>query len=596
MADLTSVVPSATGGGNTGGPAPASFAGLLADVSAGGVGSQRVIEELLGDDPDQFYRGALAALLTQAESRGVRFLVGLLVTNDVLEPLLCEPSLTVERAAAAVRIAIQLDPMVETSLARHVAEGVTTGKYPLVAANASRLLDILARVSDGTRILPSLSRLLHSNDVGLRSKAALIMGRSNRSAVWVQSHMTDTDPRLRANAIEGLWGVETEQARDLMMSSLHDTNNRVVGNALYGLYSMGEAACLAETVKLAAHPVAIFRATAAWVMGEAGDSRFRLPVAQLLRDEHPMVRSRALWAVARIKAATAHATTGPPWRLSSLLLETPAAALAAGPKTMRHVQVAVGAASAAQPVLRAIQFLLTEDGQPVLNYRLTVRPNPPPMSVVFLFPRGGEAEQPPWVTAALACLTGKRSSDMWAYLPWMPTGEAAGSVAPENQETPEIQEIPFTPNHDALADSFRRMASRAESGDMWQTLWRALRAESNVARGKRHVIVFASEPVRGVAGHALVATVGAARGIVQVISAVLNPGLETLCDKTRIHYTYAATPDQIVASVEQAYINLNARFELSYQTLSPEARELKIRIQSPAGWGESTVAIPPPAH
>jgi hypothetical protein len=592
MADLSSVVPSATSGGNTGGSASASFAGLLADVSAGGAGSQRVIEELLGDDPDQFYRGALNALRTAGEeSRGLRFLVGLLATHDVLEPLLCEASLPVDRAAAALRIAIQLDPMVETGLARHVAEGVTTGRYPLLATNASRLLDILARVSDGTRILPSLSRLLHSNDVGLRSKAALIMGRSNRSAVWVQSHMTDADPRLRANAIEGLWGVGTEQARDLMMSSLHDTNNRVVGNALYGLYSMGEAVCLAETVKLAAHPVAVFRATAAWVMGETGDSRFRLPVAQLLRDEHPMVRSRALWAVARIKAATAHATTGPPWRLSSLLLESPIAS-ATGPKTMRHVQVAVGAAGFAQPVLRAIQFMLTEDGQPVLNYRLTVRPSPPPMSVVFLFPRGGDAAEPPWVTAALACLAGKRSSDMWAYLPWMPASEAAGSVAPENQEN---QEIPFTPNRDALADSFRRMASRAESSDMWQTLWRALRAESNVARGKRHVIVFASEEVRGVAGHGLVATVGAARGIVQVISAVPNPALESLCGKTRIHYTYAATPEQIVASVEQAYINLNARFELSYQTLSQEARELKIRIQSPSGWGESTVAILPPA-
>jgi hypothetical protein len=233
--------------------------------------------------------------------------------------------------------------------------------------------------------------------------------------------------------------------------------------------------------------------------------------------------------------------------------------------------------------------MLTEDGQPVLNYRLTVRPSPPPMSVVFLFPRGGEAKEPPWVTAALGCLAAKRSSDMWAYVPWMTTNETAGSVAPDNQE------IPFTPNHDALADSFRHMASRAECSDMWQTLWRALRSESNVARGKRHVIVFASEEVRGVAGHGLVATVGAARGIVQVISAVPNPALETMCGKTRISYTLAATPEQIVASVEQAYLNLNARYELSYQTLSPAARELKIRIQSPSGWGESAVNIPPPA-
>jgi len=589
LADLISVLPYATSSGNAGYLTPDGFAAVVAEVSSGAAGNQRLIEDMLASDPDLFYRGALETLRTQEESRGLRFLLGLLVTNDVLESLLCEQSLAVEKAASAVRMAIQFDPMVETSLARHMAEGVTTGTYSLLAANASRLLDILGRVSDGTRILPSLARLLHSTDVGLRSKAALIMGRSNKSAVWVRSRMSDADPRLRANAIEGLWGVETEEARDLMLASLRDTNNRVVGNALYGLYSMGDSSCLAETVKLAAHPVAVSRATAAWVMGESGDSRFRTTVAQLLRDPHPMVRSRALWAVARIRSATANAASGPPWRVSSLLLESQAFA-AAGPKLMRHVQVALGGAGSGKPMLRAIQFLLTEDGQPVLNYHLTVRPCPPPMSVVFLFPRGGEAGEPPWVSAALSCLAGKRPSDLWAYLPWISAGETAAPTVPDNQE------LPFTPHPEALADSFRRMTDRSECGDMWQTLWRALRAESTTARGKRHVIVFAAEPVRGVAGHGLVATVGAARSIVQVISSVSNSALEDLCEKTRISYTHAPSPDQIVASIEEAYLNLNARFEIGYQTLSQEARELKIRIQSPSGWGETTVAIPPPAE
>lgn len=583
------MLPSSISIGNAGELTPAGFARLVTEVSPGTAGNQRIVEDLLASDPDLFYRGALEALRTQEESRGLRFLVGLLVANDVLETLLCETFLPIEKAAAAIRIAVQIDPMAETSLARHVADAVTAGTHPLLAAHASRLLDVLARASDVSRILPSLSRLLHSSDVGLRSKAALIMGRSNRSAVWVQSRMNDRDPRLRANAIEGLWGVGTDEAHEVMLSALRDANNRVAGNALYGLYTMGDSTCLAETVKLAAHSAAVFRATAAWVMGETGDSRFRITVAELLRDEHPMVRSRALWAVARIRSTTARAVTGQPLRLSSLLLETPGSSAPPGPKPMRHVQVAVSATGLAQPPLRAIEFMLTEDGQPILNYRLTVRPSPPPMSVVFLFPRGGMAGEPPWVTGALACLGGKRPSDLWTYLPWMPAGEASGLAASENQE------ISFTPNHEALADSFRRMTERAECSDMWQTLWRALRADANVARGRRHVIVFASEQVGGVAGHGLVATVGAARGIVQVISSVPNPALEDICAKTRISYTYSAAPQEVVASIEQAYLNLNARYELSYQTLSQEARQLKIRIQSPAGWGETTVAIPPPA-
>jgi len=326
-------------------------------------------------------------------------------------------------------------------------------------------------------------------------------------------------------------------------------------------------------------------------MGETGDPRFREPVAQLLRDPHPMVRSRALRSVASIKAAMAQAATGQPWRLSSLMLETMAAASAGGPKLTRRLQVAVGAPGGAPPALRAIHFMLCEDRLPVLNYHVTVRPSPPPMSVVFLFPRGGEAQEPPWVTGALGCLAGKRPSDLWAYLPWRPAGEAA-PAAPAAQAN---QEFPFTPNPDALADAFRRMTQRADCADMWQTLWRALRAESNLARGKRHVIVFAAEPVRGVAGPGLVATVGAALGLVQVISSVPNPALEDLCNKTRISYAYAAAPEQIIARIEEAYLNLNARYEIGYQTLSQEARELKIRIQCPSGWGETSVAIPAPA-
>ena len=581
------MLPYAQSIGKISGLTAAGFAALVADLSSGAVANQHRIEATLLDDPDLFYRGALEVLRTQEPSRGLRFLAGLLIANDLLEPLLCEPSLGIEPAASVLRVAIQLDPMVELDLARHIAEGVTVGAHPLVGANAPRLLDILARVSDGTRILRPLSRLLHSDDSVSRSKAALIIGRSNQSATWVQSHMNDADPRLRANAVEGLWGVDTVEARDLLLAALRDPNNRVVGNALYGLYMIGEPACLAETIRLATHPTPVFRATAAWVMGETGDARFRDTVAQLLRDPHAFVRSRALRSVARIKAATARPASGEPWRLSALVLESMTASGA--PQLMRHLQLAVGPASSAPPGLRAIHFMLCEDGQPVLNYKVTVRPNPPVMSVVFVFPRGGEAQEPPWVAGALRCLAGKRPSDLWAYLPW----KAPNDNTPPPEQANE--ELVFTPNQDALAESFRRMSQRCDCADMWQTLWRAQRAESTLARGKRHLIVFAAEQVRGVAGPGLVASVGAAAGLVQVISSVPNPALEDLCRKTRISYTYAAAPEEIIARVEEAYLNLGARYEISYSPLSQEARRLQIRVQCPAGWGETTIAIPPPA-
>ena len=290
-------------------------------------------------------------------------------------------------------------------------------------------------------------------------------------------------------------------------------------------------------------------------------------------------------------AAAANASAGKPWRLSSLMLETITGATAGAARRMRRLQIAVAAADSGL-AFRATHFVLFEDGQPVLNYRLAVRPSPPPMSVVFVCPRGGEAKEPPWLTAVLGCLAAKRPADLWAYLPWLPSAEDGGIAA----EAPAGDELPFTGSHDAIGDALHRLSQRRDCGDMWQTLWRALRGESTVARGKRHVIVFAGERVRGVAGPGLVATIGAARGLVQVISSVPNPALESLCAKTRSAFVYAAEPQQVIARIEEAYLNLTARYEISYQALSQHPRELKVRIQCAAGWGEAMVAIPPPAN
>jgi len=127
---------------------------------------------------------------------------------------------------------------------------------------------------------------------------------------------------------------------------------------------------------------------------------------------------------------------------------------------------------------------------------------------------------------------------------------------------------------------------------MWQTLWRALRAESTLARGKRHVIVFAAEQVRGVAG----ARPWWLRWALPAASSSHlvgpNPALEDPATRPASATRMPPRPRKSSPRIEEAYLNLNARYEIAYQTLSREARELKIRIQCPSGWGETSVAIP----
>jgi hypothetical protein len=568
------------------GTTTAQFAAMVRNFDRVAETHAEWIKDVLAANRELFYAGVIEALRTAEESRGIRFLVGLLITHDLLERVLCEPSLTLEQGVVVARLAREIDPKVELQLARRLADGFSTGET-VVTANAPRLLAILAEISDGSRILPSLARLLHSSSPYLRSKAVLMIARGNRSPNWVQSRMLEGDPRVRANAIEALWGVEGESAIALLQSAARDGNNRVAGNALVGLYRLGECEVLAETVKMATHAGPQFRATAAWVMGKCADPRFREPLAQLLSDGTPMVRSQAFKALGNIKLALLLAAEGNPLRISGLLLEPSGQSARKGGRRLRLAVTKPDGLSHVR--VRPIQFMVTEDGQPVLKYRVVEQPAPEAISVVFVFPRHpdqAEAEDA-CSKAALNCLKWKRTSDLWACLPWSP--EVEGEPPSESDAT-----LPFTGRPELLSASFSEIVRRSDCADFWHTWWHALRAGASVVRGKRHIIVVAGETVDGVGGHGLAEALDAARGRVQVVASPPNPAVESICRKTRTNCTWAGAGEGITSAIERAYLNLLARYELEYQPLSADARQVEIKIQAQDGWGEIVIPIPPP--
>lgn len=87
------------------------------------------------------------------------------------------------------------------------------------------MLDILAEISDGPRLVPLLTNLLQYPDPRIRSKVTLLMGRRNQNSRWVEQRKEETDPRVRANAIEGLWGAEDDAARRVLWEASHDPHN-----------------------------------------------------------------------------------------------------------------------------------------------------------------------------------------------------------------------------------------------------------------------------------------------------------------------------------------------------------------------------------
>jgi HEAT repeat protein len=184
-------------------------------------------------------------------------------------------------------------------------------------ADAAYLMRILSETTDAARVLPQLIRLLRRSNPYVRSKVVKMIGRGGHSVKWV---LHEADPRVRANAIEALWRVDTPEARALLHLATNDSDNRVLGNALLGLYYLGDCAVLEQLIKLSADAPAGFRATAAWVMGQTGDLRFHDIVRGLLQDSAPTVRRRALTALTRIGRWNANLPQNPQLRIAGRIL------------------------------------------------------------------------------------------------------------------------------------------------------------------------------------------------------------------------------------------------------------------------------------
>ena len=106
------------------------------------------------------------------------------------------------------------------------------------------------------------------------------------------------------------------------------------------------------------------------------------------------------------------------------------------------------------------------------------------------------------------------------------------------------------------------------------------------------MIIFSNvEETRG-AGLELISAIITSSTLVQAISTGKNPRVEDFCAKTRGVFRRVSGEEEASTAIEQAYLQLLARYEISYQPIEPLAQNLKVRAHTPAGWGEFTLAIP----
>lgn len=274
-------------------------ASLLQNAVAGFSGDRgpaiNAIRQLQSSDPSGLAHAAIQ-FLSKAEEKSLALknAVGLLTAGNLLAGLLLNRHiLSIETALSLARKARSMEPLLDVYLVRQLVAN-SSGKVALIKnAEALHALELVDAISDCSRLASYLIQFLNHPNDKVRSKAALMLGRSNWNLARLEGLLESDDSRLRANAVESLWGHRHPDVRKILWSATQDPSSRVVINALLGLCKAGDREAYARLAELANASDPVLRSGAAWAMGETGSPEFGEALEKLAQDHDAKVRAMA---------------------------------------------------------------------------------------------------------------------------------------------------------------------------------------------------------------------------------------------------------------------------------------------------------------
>jgi hypothetical protein len=263
----------------------------------------QLIRRLAEEDPVSFANAAMRHLGGSGQSAALRYLAALMVREKSIFEKLSDPGdAAMARSQSVVQRLLAVDPSFDIKFAKQLPDRTGTNhKQALTGARGVRAMEVLDKASASPQVVPIVSHLVDSDDPRLSAGTALFVGRRTKNPDWAERLLDHGDSRVRANAVEALWGVNSSAARKVLETALVDESNRVVGNCLVGLSQLGKAGAAEEVMRMAEDPLPRFRATAAWAMGEIGHSVFLPHLTALVKDESEVVRRTALRALLLVR-------------------------------------------------------------------------------------------------------------------------------------------------------------------------------------------------------------------------------------------------------------------------------------------------------
>lgn len=166
-----------------------------------------------------------------------------------------------------------------------------------------RLLELLGAVTPAQRISDVLQPYINSDTPRIRSKALKLYACATGDAQWAMQFLGHSDSRFTANVVEALWGAKsTPELKEFFWAASGSPNGRVAGNAVVGLFHLGDPGAIDVLRRLARDESADVRASAAWVIGTVGWIEGMDIAVEMMKDPNPKVQRNAIQVVRRLQS------------------------------------------------------------------------------------------------------------------------------------------------------------------------------------------------------------------------------------------------------------------------------------------------------
>jgi hypothetical protein len=580
---------------------------LLESFSEKDTVGKQSLSQLLISDPRAFGASAVEVLAKSQVSPGSRYLVHLLMKGKMLPAILLDPRTVHEREALAALLAVNatgtnLQPMLELALNKALLDQSS----PENSLRVLRLLELLAVIAPPTFWNSFQLELMAHPDRVVRSKAALLIGRSSKNAAWIGRRFMDRDFRVQASAVEALWALDPSESRSLLLTASKSKHNRVAANAILGLYRIADLKAVRLLMDMVRQrEAAAFRISALWAIGETQDPRFLPFLMEQFKSSEGKIRlavTRAMASIKRREKMNAEAGT--------LRFGVSEARISSDGKR-RCALVLSSQPPRDLGTLTTLEFSLWEAGQLIEDYEVKLSATPAALAVGFVVPRFTSNSDPlgQALTPALTqCSASKRPHDLWRIDRY--------SLEAPKEEAQAAKEQSFLPYDDSIATQEIKMrhcfiASPDILGKAISTEVPRERAAADVFAaiqrqcdaivkhsGKRHLFLFLQEDSAALLeDQDRLASLKTLLTKERILLHVFAPGLAAACAALRAmclsipECTFSDGPSGgLPEALAQTYSLLMNGCVISYQ-LSPsaEAGSTTLKVSSSVGAGQVEV-------